>query len=119
MRDVRHGVRALRKSPGFTIVAVAMLALGIGINAGVFTIVDAALFNGFPLVRGNDRIVQISTTKGFIYYPDFEAWRSHATSFEGMALVRGVFHTLSDGDADPETWDRLANLIARLRGAEG
>ncbi len=104
VQDVHHGVRTLRKSPSFTIVAIAMLALGIGINAAVFTVVDAALFKGFALVRANDRIVQITTTKGFIYYPDFQDWRANATSFEAIALVRGVFHTLSDGDGPPETY---------------
>jgi putative ABC transport system permease protein len=101
--DVRYAVRMLRKSPGFTAVAVTMLALGIGINGAVFTITNAVLFKGFPLVHGNDRILYITTSKGFIYYPDFEDWRAQAKSFAGMALVRGVPKTLSAQGDSPET----------------
>jgi putative ABC transport system permease protein len=104
LQDVRYGLLTLRTNPGFTVVAVAMLALGIGINAAVFTVINTALFEGFPLVHRNDRIVEITTTKDAIYYPDFEDWRAQATSFEGMALVRGVFHTLSDNTGAPETY---------------
>ena len=104
LQDVRYGLRTLRKNPGFTIVAVAMLALGIGINTAVFAEINAALFQGFPLVHRNDRLAQITTTRNAIYYPDFAEWRSQATSFEGMALVRGNFHTLADGGNAPETY---------------
>ena len=103
LQDAKFGLRTLCKNARFTILAVAMLGLGIGINAAVFTIVDAALFKGFPLIARNDQILQITTTKHFIYYPDFEEWRSGVRSFEGMALVRGVFHTFSDGVGTPET----------------
>ena len=81
-----------------------MLALGIGVNAAVFSVVNATLFAGWPLVHGDDRIVRITTNRDAIYYPDFEAWRSEARSFEGMALFRGVFHSLSDGGGSPETY---------------
>ena len=50
-------MRTLRKNPGSTAIAVAMLALGIGINAAVFSVINAALFEGWPLVHRNDRIV--------------------------------------------------------------
>lgn len=102
--DVRHSVRTLRMSPAFTLMVIVMLGLGIGINAAVFTVIDAALFKGSPLVHQSDRIVQITTSKDLIYYPDFEEWRSQATSFEGIALVRGVFHTLSDDGGDAESY---------------
>jgi putative ABC transport system permease protein len=104
MLDARAGLRALRKRPGLTIILVAMLAMGIGISAAIFAVTDAALFKGFALVERNDRIVQIGTTRGFIYYPDFQEWQSRATSFEGVALVRGVFHAFGDDDDAPETY---------------
>ena len=56
-RDIRFAVRTLRRSPAFTLTAVLMLALGIGVNAMVFTVTSAVLFNGFPLVNDNDRII--------------------------------------------------------------
>jgi predicted permease len=102
-QDVRLGLRTLRRRPAFTAIAVAMLALGAGINIAVFTVVNAALFKGWPIVCRNDRIVQIATSRNFVYYPDFEAWRLQAKSFSGMALLRGRFHTLDDAANAPET----------------
>src|SRR5437899_12174569 len=87
------GLRALRTHPGFAIVAIAALAVGIGINAAAFAVVDAALFRGFAHVQHNERLVQIGTNRGIIYYPDFQEWRSRATSFADIALVRGVFQS--------------------------
>jgi putative ABC transport system permease protein len=103
LQDFRPGLRTLRRRPAFTAIAVTMLALGTGINIAVFTVVNAALFQGWPLVYRNDRIVQIATSRNFIYYPDFEVWRSQAKSFSGMALLRGRFHTLDDAANAPET----------------
>jgi putative ABC transport system permease protein len=117
LQDIRYALRTLRKSPGFTGVAVAMLALGIGINAAVFTVINAALFDGYPLVHRNDRIVQITANKGAIYYPDFADWRARAKSFEAVVLVRAVFHTFSDASGAPETYlttEVSANLFSML-----
>jgi len=88
--DVRSGFRALAKNPGFTAVAVAMLALGIGINATVFTVADAVLFKGFPTVAGNDRLLYISHGGCCISYPDFQDIRAQAKSFQGMGITHGM-----------------------------
>ena len=53
----------MRKSPAFTMAAVAMLAIAIGVNAIVFSVTNAALFKGFPLVVRNDRILYIDSRK--------------------------------------------------------
>ena len=57
LKDVRQAVRTTGKSPAFAIAAVAMLAVGIGVNALVFSLTNGALFKGFPLVAGNDHIL--------------------------------------------------------------
>ncbi len=100
--DIRLSVRTLLKSPGFTAVAVMMLALGIGVNATVFTVTNAVLFKGFPLVAGNDRLAYISNGGCCVSYPDFEDYRAQAKSFDGMALVHGVGLVLSDAGGFPE-----------------
>ena len=100
--DVRSGFRTLVKSPGFTAVAVMMLALGIGINATVFTVTDAVLFKGFPLVVRNDRLVYISGGGCCISYPDFEDYRDQVKSFQGMGITHGVAVVFSDSTGFPE-----------------
>jgi len=98
-RDIRFAVRTLRRSPAFTLTAVLMLALGIGVNAMVFTVTSAVLFNGFPLVNDNDRIIYVTTGVGCcVSYPDFLDWRAQATSFSGMEMVHGLDRAVRDED---------------------
>ena len=89
--DIRHALRAWRRNPGFTAVAVGTLALAIGLNVTVFAVMDTILFRGFPLVQRNDRLVYIQeqypSGTGCITYLDFEDWRAQAHSFKGMAFV--------------------------------
>ena len=103
LADIRVSARSLIQNPGFTAVAVAMLAVGIGVNATVFTVTDAVLFKGFPLVQGNDRLVYIGNNGCCVSYPDFEDYRAQAKSFDGMAVVHGVQLTLNDSTGFAET----------------
>jgi putative ABC transport system permease protein len=105
LQDFRYAMRGMRRSPGFTGVAVAILALGIGINAIVFTITDAVLFKGFPLVKENDRVVYLSSGRGCCAsYADFEDWRAQAKSFEGMVAIHGIQISFSDSTGFPESF---------------
>ena len=103
-QDLRFASRGLWRSPGFAIVAVLMLAVGIGVNTAVFTVANTALFKGFPLVHDNDRVLYLTTTKNAVSYPDYLDWQSEARSFERIALVRGVFTTFSNDGAAPATY---------------
>jgi predicted permease len=94
----------LRRSPAFALVVVATLAVAIGANTAVFTVVNATLFSGFPLAQRNDRIVYITTNKDAVYYPDFEEWRAQAMSFEGVALARNIYVTLGDDSGGLEAY---------------
>ena len=105
--DGRDAWRGMRRSPAFTTVAVMTLALGIGVNAAVFTLTSAVLFKGFPLVARNDRLLYISS-RGYgccVSYPDFADWRAQAASFEDMAVVHGVGVILTDAHGFAERYD--------------
>ena len=107
VQDVRYAVRTLRTSPGFTVTAIATLAVGIGVNATVFTVTNAVLFKGFPLVDRNDRLLYI-TTKGSnccVSYPAFLDYQAQAKSFVGMAIVNGAAKILSDKNGFAERLD--------------
>lgn len=107
LADIRLGFRTLVKNPGFTAVAVATLAVGIGVNATVFTVTDAVLFKGFPMVSGNDRIRYIGykTSNCCVSYPDFLDWKAQSKSFDDMAIVHGVSKVLGDATGFPERLD--------------
>ena len=101
--DFRWAIRDLSRRPTQTMVTVIMLAVGIGANGAVFAIVNAALFKGFAFVHENERLVQISTRRNSIYVPDVLEWQAQARTFQDIALVRGVFHTLNDQRDAPDT----------------
>src|SRR2546428_4317230 len=89
--DLRFALRGLRRDRAFTLAAIAMLALAIGLNVTVFTVMDAMLFRGFPLVKRNDRLVYLQerypSGACCLSYEDFEDWRAQAQAFEGLAFV--------------------------------
>jgi predicted permease len=108
LRDLRYGVRILRKNSGFTIVAVLTLALGIGANTALFSVIDAVLLRPLPF-HDPGRLVVIrsvdlrdSTHGGEISYPAFLDWRLRSRSFEGMSVWNTNNLTYTGGD-QPES----------------
>ncbi|MGH3118345.1 MAG: ABC transporter permease [Gaiellales bacterium] len=108
-RDLAHGARLLRRNPSFAAVVVTTLALGIGINGTVFTVVNA-LARGLP-VENPDRIVRLGGRDSAgrqlrVSFPDFEDWRAAATtSLEGVAAYSDTQLIVADETAAP---DRVA-----------
>jgi putative ABC transport system permease protein len=116
--DARFSARTLAKNPGFTLVAVTMLALGIGVNATVFTVTNAVLFKGFPMVRANDRLLYISNGGCCISYPDFTDIRAQTKSFQGMGITHGIFRVVNDAYGYPEKID-VTEISADTFGTVG
>ena len=105
LQDLRYGVRSLRKSPGFALVAVAALALGIGANTAMFTIVNGVLLRPVPYPQP-DRLLKLynrgrNFKEGSVSYPNFLDWRRRSRSFEQMAAYRTDSFNLT-GQATPE-----------------
>jgi len=104
VNDLRYAVRMLAKSPGFTLVAVLTLALGIGANTAIFSAVNAVLLKPLPY-PGSDRLVQVMST-GFrgvrfgVSFPDLHDLRALSQDFTGVAAVRTQRHNLT-GAGDP------------------
>jgi predicted permease len=107
LQDLRYGLRMPAKSPGFTAVAVLTLALGIGANTAIFSVVDAVLLRPRPY-RDPERLAVIWTDniKQNLHqertsYPNFEDWRKQSRAFEDMAFSSAFTVNLTAGD-EPE-----------------
>jgi putative ABC transport system permease protein len=100
-RDFRYALRILHRSPGFTAVAVLTLALGIGANTAIFSIVDAILLRPLPypepdrLVRIWESSLKFDSPRNVVNPLNFQDWRDHSQSFESMAAISGLMTNLS------------------------
>src|SRR5258706_16145347 len=104
LRDMRYGIRMLSKRPGFTAIAIIALALGIGANTAVFSVVNTVLLRPLPFADP-DRLVNVWTTRAdrginkmVASYPDFADWRDQSNSFEQAAAYSEQDLTLTGGD---------------------
>jgi predicted permease len=101
MHDLRHAIRMLLKSPGFTLTSVFMLALGIGGCTAIFTVVNSVLLRPLPYPHA-ERLVQlweVATTGGRMNVPEanFADWERMAQSFEGMAMYNSALWPVIGG----------------------
>lgn len=101
LRDVRHSVRALRQSPGFTTIAILTLAIGIGANTAIFSFVDAMLLRPLPYPDA-DRIVRVMEKpprgeRNGISTLNFLDWQKDNTVFDFMSAQTGDAITLTGG----------------------
>ena len=103
-KDLRFGVRMLRRSPGFTILAVASLTLGIGANAAVFSWIEGILLRPFPLVAHQERLLAVAGTmrgtaeRDDVSWPDFLDLQQRCTLFDAFIADKITGTTLSVGD---------------------
>ena len=102
IRDFRHGLASLRRAPGFSVIVVAVLALGIGGTVAMFSVVDAVLLRPLPFPEAG-RIVRIweAPRPGAVNAtaaPQFLAWKRLSSDFEAMSAEQQVSATLNDSD---------------------
>jgi predicted permease len=104
-QDLRYGVRMLLKYPAFTAILVGTLALGIGANAALFSVVNGVLLNPLPYPQP-EQLVTLHQSKpnfemGAIPYPNFRDWQKENQTFSAMAISRGSsFSLIGTGEAE-------------------
>jgi putative ABC transport system permease protein len=108
LQDLRFGLRMLVKNPVFTLIAVVTLALGIGANTAIFSVVDAVLLRPLPYPEANRLVFLWSTmpsqgvaTSGSAV-PDYQGWRDRNQVFEGLAAFYNGDFNLSSAGSPPE-----------------
>lgn len=102
-QDLRYSGRMLLKYPGFTIIAVLTLALGIGANTAIFSIVNAVLLRPFPY-HAPEQLVTLGefVPRGSVSYPNFVDWRAQSTLFDSVSAVRSNESYNFTGAGEPE-----------------
>jgi putative ABC transport system permease protein len=119
MNDTRYAIRTLVRTPGFSVLAVLVMGLGIGANVALFTVVRSVLLKPLPF-KDQDRLVRLyeANVKGafqdnVLAGGTFASWQAQAHSFEGMAIKRRVAYNLSGSagqlpelaDAEQVSWN--------------
>ncbi len=113
LQDLGYGFRMLRKNRAFTIVALLTLALGIGANTAIFSVVNGVLLNPLPYSQP-EQLVSLHESKphfdsGSISYPNFRDWRKDNRTFSALAVARSSSYSLTGlGDA----WEVQAQLVS-------
>src|SRR4051812_42201638 len=122
LKEIHYGFRGLLRQPAFTLVAVITLALGIGANSTIFSVISALILTP-PTIAEPEKVVAIWTTpvekrnEGFVSYLDLQDWRLRNQSFEDIAAYKPHGFILSDnGDAQRIQGMRVtANFLPLLR----
>jgi putative ABC transport system permease protein len=120
-RDLRFAFRQLRKSPGYSLVVIITLALGVGANTTVFSVVDAVMLRPLPYAQPQ-QLVEVASADASspvtrnVSYPDFFDWREQNHSFEHLVSYNDTSYTLTGTsravhlDAEVVSWDLLPML---------
>jgi predicted permease len=102
IRDLRYAVRSLAKAPGFAAAAIATLALGIGANSAIFSVVNAVLLKPLPYKDANQLVMIYTTRPGdgrdFVSQPDLDDWRTQSGTMSGIASLVPQSVNLTGGD---------------------
>ena len=107
-RDVRHGMRRLARSPGFTIVALLSLTLGIGANTAIFSLLNTAALRPLPIEKPGELVAVANATGGQAFptfsYPNYRDLRDRSDAFSGLIAYRFAPLSLSYDGASERVW---------------
>jgi len=107
LNDLRYTMRQMAKAPGFAIVTILTLTLGIGANTTIFSVVNAVLLDPLPYPQPGRICVLFREgtmfRTGSISYPNFEDWRRENQSFSSMAAYRAIGGVMLSGGREPES----------------
>ena len=118
LRDLRYGLRAMSRNPGFTLIAVLTLAVGIGATATVFTWINDVLLRPLGGVEDPSRLATLeSVTAGGDFvptsYPDYKDFRDHLKLFDGIAVSHPNAFSVGSEEHSDRVWGELVSEIGR------
>src|SRR5256885_1174413 len=100
MNDLKFAVRQFLKNPGFTVVAVLTLALGIGANTAIVSVINGVLLKPLPYEQPGQLVNIWESVPGHVGNPDagggFKDWKEHATTLEGISVLHGTDMNLTE-----------------------
>jgi predicted permease len=123
LEDVRYGLRMLCRAPAFTLVVVFTLALGIGANTALFSVVNAVLLHPLPY-PDPEQLVMLHESKpnfetGSVSYPNFRDWQKENKSFSAMAISRGSSIALTgQGEAEQVNVELISSDFFSVLGVK-
>jgi predicted permease len=107
LRDLQHGLRVLMKNPGFTIIAVLSIAIGVGANAAMFSVADGLVFRPLPVPRASEVVSILGQARdtGFanrnLSYPDYQDLRDRSTRFDNIVAYTLAITSFTDRANEP------------------
>lgn len=123
IQDVRYALRQLRRSPGFTIVALLTLTLGIGTNTALFSVINGVLLSPLPFPQP-DELVTLHENKphfegGSLSYPNFRDWQKENHTFSSLAIARTYAFSLTGiGEAEQVGGEFVSSDFFRILGVK-
>jgi predicted permease len=123
LQDIRYGWRMLVNNPGFTLVAILTLGLGIGANTVIFSVINGVLLSSLPFPQP-DQLVTVHESKpnfgqGSISYPNFRDWQQGNHTFSSMAVSRGYSFSLTGrGEAEQVSAEFVSSDFFQILGVK-